>query len=505
MRKILGVVAICVLMVLSYLAGRNHKAPHGQGSTARRVLYWVDPMHPDYKSDHPGFAPDCGMALEPVYADDRIAPKSASMTPPPAGAVKIDGAMQQLVGIRMAKVERTDFPRNVRVLGRVVPEDTLVYKVDAGTEGFIRETYNDSVGSLVKKDQKLASAYGPEYLAVASGFLAAIAGVPGSIGKDGNRTMPYPGALSKTGLSSLQGYTDRLRNLGMSDFQIHQMSEDRQLPTSVYLVSPVTGFILARNVTPGLHFDRSIEFYRIADLSRVWIVADVFDSEAQNVHAGSVARVTLSNRGKTFRARVTNILPQVDPATRTLKLRLEGENPGFALRPDMFVDVELPVSVSAPLTVPVDAVIDSGQEQRVFVALENGVFEPRKVRTGWHLGDQVEIIDGLKEGDSVVSSGTFLVDSESRLKTLPGRAPRQLGERAMPVKLSRESGAAVSDGKVKDVACGMMIDKAQAISEGRVLTRDGVNYYFSSDRCKKKFSSQPEHYAALSSSGPGHD
>src|SRR5262249_37580052 len=156
----------------------------------------------------------------------------------------------------LAKVERTDAPHNVRVLGRVVPEDTLVYKIDAGTEGFIRETYNDSVGSLVEKDQKLASACGPDYLAVASGFLAAIAGVPGSTGKDGNRTVPFPGAVSKTGLSSLQGYTDRLRNLGMSDFQIHQMSEDRQLPSSVYLVSPVTGFILARNVAAGQHFDR---------------------------------------------------------------------------------------------------------------------------------------------------------------------------------------------------------------------------------------------------------
>jgi hypothetical protein len=151
---------------------------------------------------------------------------------------------------------------------------------------------------LVKKDQRLASAYGPEYLSVASGFLAALAGVPGSTGKDGNRTLPFPGALSKTGLSSLQGYTDRLRNLGMSEFQIHQMSEDCQFPSSVDVVSPVTGFIVARNVTPGQHFDRSMEFYRIADLSRVWIVAEVFDSEAQNVHPETVARVTLSNQGR---------------------------------------------------------------------------------------------------------------------------------------------------------------------------------------------------------------
>ena len=503
MKRILGVIVICLLMILSYVAGRNHKSAGNGDMKARRVLYWVDPMHPDYKSDHPGTAPDCGMALEPVYADDtKKTPTPASMAQLPAGAVSIDGAMQQLVGIRLAKVERTDSPRSVRVLGRVVPEDTHVYRVDAGTEGFIRETYNDAVGSLVKKDQKLASCYGPEFLSVASGFLAAVAGMPGSTGKDGNRTMPYPGVLSKTGLSSLHGYSDRLRNLGMSEFQIHEMTETRQLPESVEVVAPATGFILSKNITPGQHFDRSMEFYRIADLSRVWIVADVFDSEAQNVHPGTVARLTLSNRGRTFTAHVTDILPQVDPATRTLKLKLEAENPGFALRPDMFVDVELPVSMRAALTVPLDAVIDSGQEQRVFVERESGVFEPRKVRTGWHLGDQIEVVDGLKEGERVVSSGTFLIDSESRLKAPQATSKGQPSQGVIPPKPSSMSGVAISDGKVKDAACGMMIDKAQAIAKGDTLTRDGVTYYFCSDRCKKKFSEQPEHYAALNASGP---
>lgn len=502
MKKILSAIVICLLMIGSYLAGRNHKSPRDKDTNARRVLYWVDPMHPDYKSDHPGTAPDCGMKLEPVYAEDADkAPMPASMVQLPPGAVSIDGAMQQLVGIRMATVEKTSSPGSVRVLGRVVPEDTRVFRIDAGTDGFIRDTYNDSVGTLVKKDQKLATAYGPEYLSVASGFLAAIAAVPGSTGKDGNRTMAYPGALSKTGLSSLQGYTDRLRNLGMSEYQINQMAETRQLPASVDLVSPVDGFILSRSITPGQHFDRSMEFYRIADLSRVWIVADVFGNEAQSVRPGTVAHMTLADGGKTFSARVTNILPQVDPATRTLKLRLEADNSGFVLRPEMFVNIELPVSMPAALTVPVDAVIDSGQAQRVFVARANGVFEPRKVQTGWHIGDRVEIVEGLSEGERIVSSGTFLVDSESRLRAAQAASRQDPGHEAAPPKTS-EPKVAVNDGKVKDAACGMMIDKSQAISQGHTLTRDGVTYYFCSDRCKNKFSSQPEHYAALNSSGP---
>jgi RND family efflux transporter MFP subunit len=372
-------------------------------------------------------------------------------------------------------------------------------------EGFIKDTYSDSVGVRVKKDQKLATYYGPDALSVASGFLAATERVPGSTGKDGNRTMPFPGALSKQGLSSLQGYTDRLRNLGMSETQMREMAESRQLPENIDIVAPADGFILARNISAGQHFDRSTEFYRIADLSRVWILADIFDSETQSFHPGTVARVTLPDQGKTISARVTDVLPEVDPVTRTLKLRLEAENPGFVLRPDMFVDVELPVAMPAGLTVPQDAVLDSGREQRVFVERSNGVFEPREVQTGWHSGDRVEIVHGLVEGERVVSAGTFLVDSESRLKPVAKASPMQPSQEKVQARADHEPVQSASAGKVKDAACGMMIDAAKAVAEGNTLDRDGVTYYFCSDRCKKKFSAQPEHYLALNPSGQRHD
>jgi RND family efflux transporter MFP subunit len=284
-------------------------------------------------------------------------------------------------------------------------------------DGFVRETFEDSVGEFVKKDQKLATSYVAETLSVASGFLAASAGMPGAVGKDGARTVPYPGAVSKQGVSSLQGYTDRLRNLGLSEVQIQQMAENHQLPETVDIVSPADGFILARNISSGQHFERAAEFYRIADLSQVWIVADVFGADAQDIRPGAVARVTLRDQRGTFTARVSNALPQVDPETRVLKLRLEASNPGFALRPDMFVDVEFPVSGPPGLIVPQDAVIDSGHEQRVFVERSTGVFEPRRVQIGWRSGDRVEIVHGLAQGERVVVEGTFLVDSESRLKS----------------------------------------------------------------------------------------
>lgn len=500
MKKILSVVFIGLLMILSYVAGRHHSGRMvPAAANTRRVLYWVDPMHPDYKSDHPGIAPDCGMALEPVY-DEPAAFSVTSAASMPPDAVAIDPAKQQLFGIEVARVERSSGAGEIRALGRVAAEDTRVYRITAGSDGFVRETFNDSVGELVKKDQKLATSYLGETLAIASGYLAATAGVNVPANKDGNRTMSYPGTVSKQGFSSIQGYSDRLRNLGLSDKQIQQMAESHQLPETADIDSPVDGFVIARNISPGQHFDRSMEFYRIADLSKVWILADVIGAEANNFRPGTLARVTVPNEQKSFSARVTAILPQVDPNTRTLKLRLEADNPGYALRPDMFVDVDLPRSVPAGLTVPVDALINSGQEQRVFVQRTKGVFEPRPVHAGWQSADRVEIVDGLREGEWVVSAGTFLVDSESRLKS-----HQTLSKEPRPEKIETlvKTGPKVANNsdQVKDAACGMMIDKAKSIAGGHTLTRDGVTYYFCSESCKKKFTAQPERYLAQNPTG----
>lgn len=497
MKKTLSALGMVLLVVGSYALGRRQSLrPAGEKTDSRRVLYWVDPMHPDYKSDHPGTAPDCGMALEPVYAETAASPSSAA-APLPEGAVGIDVDKQQLFGIRVATVEKTSGSEKIRVLGRVVPEDTRVYRITSGSDGFIRETYKDSVGELVKKDQKLATSFLGETLGVASGFLAATAGVPGAAGKDGNRTMPYPGAVNKQGVSSVQGYADRLRNLGVSEAQLKQMADNHQLPETVDIVSPVDGFILARNVTPGQHFDRSMEFYRIADLSKVWIVAEIFASEARDFRPGTIARFALPDQGKVFSARVTDTLPEVDPVTRTLKLRLEAENPAFALRPDMFVNVELPVRVAPGLTVPLDAVIDSGREQRVFVERSNGIFEPRKVETGRRLSDRVEIVRGLAEGERVVAAGTFLVDSESRLKSNPQASAKQPPQQKVTRPSNGKPAPALEASQVKDPACGTMIDRAKAVSAGNTLDRDGATYYFSSERCKQNFAREPEHYLAL--------
>jgi Cu(I)/Ag(I) efflux system membrane fusion protein len=389
-------------------------------------------MHPSYKSDKPGIAPDCGMPLVPVYAEDfGNAQPSSSLAELPAGAVSIDAATQRRMGIRVAPVEKDGATRTIRVIGRIVPEDTRVYRINSGLDGFIRETYNDSVGVLVKKDQKLASYYSPDVLSVASGFLAASERVPGAVGTDGNRTMPFPGAVSKQGVSSLQGYTDRLRNLGMSDVQIKRMADSRQLPESIDIVAPTDGFILSRNISPGQHFDHDMEFYRIADLSRVWVVAEIYERDAPYLRPGGLAQITLKDEGRQLPARITDSLPQSEAGRGTVKLRLEADNPKFIFRPEMVVDVELPIRLPPAASVPLDALIDSGAHARVYVEHGEGIFEPREVETGWRFGERVEILRGVLPGERVVVEATFLVDSESRLKT-PASGPAPVRSTGKP-------------------------------------------------------------------------
>jgi len=460
-------------------AVESHR-PHSEAaeSAARRILYYEDPMHPAYRSDHPGIAPDCGMALVPVFAGEPS--KAGAPRASASGAtVTLDPDILQSVGIRVAPVEAGGATRTLRVVGRVVPEDTRVYRVNSGVDGFIRETYNDSVGTLVTKNQKLATYYSPDFLAVASGFLAASERVPGAAGKDGARTMPFPGTVAKQGISSLKGYTDRLRNLGMSDIQIQQVADSRLLPESIDVVAPANGFILARNISPGQHFEHASEFYRIADLSRVWVDAEIDEQEAPRLHPGGAGHLTLRGEARSLPVRIADSLPQSEAGGGTVKLRLEADNPRFVLRPEMLVDIELPVRLPAALTVPLDALVDSGVRSRVYVERQEGVFEPREVETGWRSGDRVEIVKGLKSGERVVVAATFLVDSESRLRA-PAPQPAD----------SRAGTPPAHPGTVEDPSCGMTVDPRKAAAAGNSLTDRGVTYYFCSRHCKDAFQKQ---------------
>jgi RND family efflux transporter MFP subunit len=197
------------------------------------------------------------------------------------------------------------------------------------------------------------------------------------------------------------------------------LAKRRELVHDIRVESPVDGVVLKRSVTPGLRFDRGFEFYRIADLNRVWILADVYGYQLPLIRGGASARITTAQESHALSATVSPSGPIFDETAQTLKVRLEAVNPRSALKPGMFVDVEFPVAAPSTLVVPADAIVDSGLRKTVFVECEDGYFEPRLIETGARIGDDVEVTKGLTAGERIVISGTFFVDSESRMKARP--------------------------------------------------------------------------------------
>lgn len=454
-------------------------------SGGRHVLYYVDPMNPAHTSDKPGVAP-CGMKMEPVYADEGATGAATGSAPSSMapGTVKVSPEKQQVIGVRLGRVERASTNHVLRTTGRVTADETRIYRINSAVDGWIVESGPSRVGSLVKKDERLGSFYSPEFLSAQQAYLFAL----GSLDRFQSSGKETPTQIDLT-RTNVQQYVDSLRNLGMSQLQIKELAGTRQYTENIYIVAPVTGFILARNISPGQRFEKGTEWYRIADLSRVYILADLFQGEAGDVKPGTRVRVTVPHQKKEYHAVVSKVLPQFDPNSRTLKLGLEVDNPDYALKPDMFVDVEFPVTRPSALTVPAEAVLDSGLRKTVFVDLGNGFFEPRQVETGWRAGDRIEITKGLMLGERIVVSGNFLIDSESRMKMAAAgmqttSQPQQSGQR------------------VKDPVCGMELDTTAAKAAGLSSDYRGKTYYFCMPECKHDFDKSPGRYLGEAAPNP---
>lgn len=456
--KVLKLLLILVVTAGAFGGGyllRGSKSPAPTAAGERKILYYVDPMHPAYKSDKPGTAPDCGMALEPVYADEG-APSAATSTErkvlyyrdpkrpeytatapgldpetgntlepvyaavdasvaAPPGAVRISADRQQLIGITYAAVESTDGGRVLRTVGKVAYDETRLQHVHPRIEGWIEKVMVDFTGQFVKKGQAMLTLYSPEMLATQEELLLA------RRARDVMQGNPLA-AAEQQGESLFQATRRRLELWNLSADQIDRVLETGQPIRNVTLHAPATGFVLERNAYPNQRVTSESDLYVLADLSRVWIMADVFEADVTAITMGSPARIQLSYGAatKTLSAKVNYVQPGVDPTTRTLKVRLEAPNPGLRLLPEMFVNVEFAVTGGRQLTVPASAVLNTGDRQTAFVDLGDGYLQPRQVQVGGRVGDRVVIVSGLSEGERVVASGNFLVDSESQLKAALG-------------------------------------------------------------------------------------
>ena len=454
------------IFVAGYMANRQ-PASAPPATASRKILYYACPMHPQYKSDRPGDAPCCGMRLEPVYAGSTGAPEAASAAA--AGAVWVGAAQQQLMGVQTELVKRAPVAHMLRAPGRVTPDDARLYRLVAAADGSIRELGPYSAGAFVKKDQLLATYYVPNFVAAMQTFLYAL----GTNEQERRGTLPPQ--RGTPGLN-LEIAADALRNVGMGEPQIEEMRRSRTGASEIQLLSPVAGFVVARNVSPEQRFEKGVELFRIADIGHVWVITDIFEKDRDFARPGAMAKVRY--QGREFPARMSDTLPQLDPQTRTLKARFELDNPGNVLRPDVFVDVELEVHLPAAVTVPPDAVIDTGRRKTVFVDRGHGYFEPRPVETGWRLGDHVQITRGLEPGERIVVDGNFLIDSESRMR-ITAVSAATVGE-------------AEKTAAEKDPVCGMDVDPK---APGAITARHaGKTYTFCSVQCKKSFGANPEKY-----------
>jgi Cu(I)/Ag(I) efflux system membrane fusion protein len=478
MKRLTAVVALGGCLAAGSFAGTLWVHRSGTaGASAHAATVYACPMHPDYRSDHPGDCPVCGMRLDVVRAGGAAVPAR------PDGAVQVSPDRQQAIGVRVGVVGRAPGTRRLRTTGRVAPDENRTYPLVAAVSGWIRDVASVTTGDAVKKDQVLASFLAPElefrnaqqsyYTTLDAFYRMALTQQPPPA-----QARSHP---SSRGADEIERMADELRTLGVTNSQLREIGQRRELVRDIRVESPVDGFVLKRNVSPGLRFDRGFELYRIADVSRVWILADVYRDDVPLIRRGASARITTAEGSHALRATVSPSEPIFDEATLTLKVRLEAANPQRALKPGMFVDVEFPVDLPPALVVPADAIVNSGLRKTVFVERGHGSFEPRLVETGSRIGDDVEVTKGLEPGERIVISGTFFIDSESRMKA---------GTRA------------ASEGPQLDPVCGMHVDPREAGEAGRTAVHGESRFYFCSDSCKRQFVADPSRHAKTTVANP---
>lgn len=474
-RILLSLLVLVATFVGGYGYGRWFAKGEGPASKGgRKILYYQDPMHPSYKSDKPGTAPDCGMKLVPVYeggeqaaqaapsqrkilhyhdpqkpnyTSDKpgINPETGNELEPvyaddpasmPMGSIKVSPEKQQLIGVTYTSVEGSAGSHTFRAVGKVAYDETRLAHVHTRVDGWVDKVYVDFVGKLVEKGQPLLTIYSPDLLATQEEYLIALKG------KDMMKKSTLEGAIAQ-GDSLLAATRRRLELWDLSAAQIDEIAKTGKPVTYITLYSPISGYVNTRNAFPKQKITSDTDLFTVVDLSKVWIMADVFEYEAPMIKLNQQVRVSLSYMpGKGFPARVDYIQPQVDPMTRTLKVRLEAENRDLLLKPDMYVDAEFRVEIPRRITVPSEAVLDSGLKKTVFVDRGNGYIEPRQVEVGERIGDRLEIRQGLQPGERIMTSGNFLIDSESQLKSaasgmagmpgMPGMAPESGGAKGSP-------------------------------------------------------------------------
>jgi RND family efflux transporter MFP subunit len=339
-----------------------------------------------------------------------VPPQSDPSAADPRAAITLDLRRQQLIGVRTAPVERAAMARMIRTVGTVRYDETRLADVNLKVEGWIRDLHVDYTGKSVSRGDPLFTMYSPELLATQQEYLLALRS------RDQLRQSQIPDVRERAE-RLVESARMRIELWDLPADQLQALEETRQPQTAVTFRSPVNGYVIEKQALEGMHVTAGQTLFKIADLSRVWVEADVYEQEGPLMKAGQRATVTLdAYPGEPFAGRIVYIYPFVEENTRTVKVRFELANRNGRLKPGMYANVELEVPVGMSTTIPANALLDSGSRQLVFVAEGDGYFQPRDVKVGQQLGDRAQILEGLKPGEQVAVGATFFLDSESQLR-----------------------------------------------------------------------------------------
>ena len=329
--------------------------------------------------------------------------------------VVVDQGRRQLLGIRTATLSKRKLSKTIRTVGLVETDETRTSHVHVKFEGFIEELYVDYTGKLVKKGQPLFKIYSRDLLAAEQEYLSSRA----ALGRIPAGTAIEPARAATRDLAAAS--RRRLELFDVPPSVLNQIERTGEAQRAITIVSPQTGIVIEKQAIKGIAVTPMMHLFVVADLSRVWVVADVYERDLSQVKIGQQAKLTIDAfPGRAFTGLVTFISPTLDEITRTAKVRFEFPNRDLLLKPHMYATVELAVELGEGIVVPSDAVVDTGERKIVFVAHDGGHFEPRALKLGMALDGAYQVLDGLNEGDSIATEGQFLLDSESRIRGASG-------------------------------------------------------------------------------------
>ncbi len=382
-------------------------APAGQTGGGRRIAFYRSPMDPTVRSDKPA-KDSMGMDFIPVYEDDVAGADGAVAG---RATVTLTPERRSLLGVRSEEVRVAPIESTVRAVGRVAADERRTAHIHAKFEGYVERLYVDFTGMSVKQGDPLLSIYSPDLIATQQEYLLALKA-------QRQLALSQVPAVVQGGVDLLEAARSRLRLWDISAADIAEVERSGTVRRALDLHAEVNGVVVVKNVVQGMRIMPTDTLFEIADLSRVWVMADVYDSDISAVRVGAVADITVASLpGQHRRGAVTFVSPVVDEKTRTIKVRIDVDNPSGELKPDMFGDVLLKTSSGTGLVVPDSAVINTGDRMLVFLDMPDGRIEPRQVELGLRLPDGYQVLHGLAKGDRVVTSANFLLDSESSLKS----------------------------------------------------------------------------------------